>query len=245
MSYHFYCLSHRDETRKTAMKESFDKAGVTPQQYSFYDGVSVDDVQITRLTANRDVNRATSIMFGHLEMIDAFYRDETVTYGVFCENDILMHKDIATLLPPLLDQYTRLNLNVLLLGYLLPFQLTETDLSYPRIGEEVAAGSRSYTFHSFPDNLWGAQMYVLSKESARTLLDKYGAGSGYVEKSLKDNTMQPFASDWTITKDGRRALVYPMLAVENDRVQNNQQYPMHAAFHETCFKAHYEKDVFH
>ena len=87
-------------------------------------------------------------------------------------------------------------------------------------------------------------MYVLSKESAKTLLDKYGAESGYVEKSSKDKTMQPFASDWTITKDGGRALVYPMLAVENDHVQNNQ-FPTHANFHEKCFNAQFEENVFY
>ena len=82
-------------------------------------------------------------------------------------------------------------------------------------------------------------MYVLSKESAKILLDKYGLGSGYREKSLADRTMRPFASDWTITKHGKRALIYPMLAVENGRIQRIQD-----AVHAKCFKAQFEESLF-
>ena len=222
------------------MEESFEKAGLS-QRYNFYDGVSADDPPITQLTAGRTENKAFSIMFGHLGLIDAFYRDENVAFGIFCENDVLLCKDIVSLLPQVLEQYHKLNLDVLLLGYLLPFRLDQQDPSFPRVGEAVVHGSRSYTLHSFPQDLWGAQMYVLSKESAKTLLDKYGAG--YVEKGLKDTTMQPFASDWTITKDGRRALVYPMLALENGRVQRIPD-PAHATFHENCFNAQFEEGMF-
>ena len=239
MAYHFYCLCHRDETRKALMKASFDKAGLS-KQYSFYDGVSMDDARITELTANHAENKAFSIMFGHLELIDAFYQDKNVDFGIFCENDISLRKDIVSLLPKVLEQYDRLNLDVLLLGYLLPIRLKDQlHLSYPRVGEVHG----SYTFHSFPQDLWGAQMYVLSKEKAKIVLDKYGAGSGYAERSLQDTTMQPFASDWTITKDGKRAVLYPMLAVENDRVQHIAD-PLHANFHAKCFQAQFEEDAF-
>ena len=240
MAHHFYCLCHKDEVRKAFMKESFERTGLS-ERYTFYDGVSADDPRFVGNSASR----APSMMFGHLELIDAFYRDENATFGIFCENDVMLHKDIASLLPRVLEGYTKLKLNVLLLGCLLPDRLAEEDKDqqYPVLGEGVVHGSLRYTFRSFPEDLWGAQMYVLSKESAKILLDKYGAGSGYYEKSLTDGTMRPFSPDWTLTKDGNRALIYPMLAVENDRVQIVTDV-IHATFHKKCFRAQFEEGVF-
>ena len=84
-------------------------------------------------------------------------------------------------------------------------------------------------------------MYVLSKESAKLILEKYN--KGYFEKSVADRTMQHFASDWTITKDGERALVYPMLAVENSALQYIED-SAHADFHDACIKAQFEEGAF-
>jgi hypothetical protein len=58
--------------------------------------------------------------------------------------------------------------------------------------------------------------------------------------------MTPFSADWTITKDGNRALITPCLAVENGKVEvahfggSYEQY----FFHKKCHEVQYDPDIF-
>jgi hypothetical protein len=54
---------------------------------------------------------------------------------------------------------------------------------------------------------------MLSRENAKRLLDKYAIG--YLEQAMQDISLTPFSADHTITKDGKCALLYPLLAIED------------------------------
>jgi len=58
-------------------------------------------------------------------------------------------------------------------------------------------------------------MYLLSKQQAVVLLHKYYFD--YAVKTLSDETMTPFSADWLITKDGKRAALYPLVVIENNK----------------------------
>ena len=70
------------------------------------------------------------------------------------------------------------------------------------------------------------KMYVNWTNIVPVLLDKYYDGIAYMEKADKDTDMPPLSADWTLTKDGNRALLYPLLVIEKpgnygDYGQNN------------------------
>ena len=71
-------------------------------------------------------------------------------------------------------------------------------------------------------------MYILSRKHAKYLLDKY-----YKNYADEDND---FISDIIITKDGNRALISPVLSVEEKINQNNH--------HKRCHKIHYDEYKF-
>jgi hypothetical protein len=71
-----------------------------------------------------------------------------------------------------------------------------------------------YQYHHYPFDLWGTQMYVLSRKYAKNVIDTYSDIFAYAEKAEIDKTMHPLSADWTITKNGNRALLFPMLAFE-------------------------------
>jgi hypothetical protein len=68
----------------------------------------------------------------------------------------------------------------------------------------------AYTYHDYPDDLVGNQMYVLSRKHAKYLLDKYY--TGYIDKTFVDNTGTPFSSTgFIITREGNKALISPAI----------------------------------
>ena len=83
-------------------------------------------------------------------------------------------------------------------------------------------------------------MHMLSRTSARRLLDKYT--QSYAKATLTDSSLTPFSPDWTLTKDGSRALVYPMLALEEGAVATSDAGQID--YHRRCFETNYEPDAF-
>jgi hypothetical protein len=67
---------------------------------------------------------------------------------------------------------------------------------------------------------------MITKNFAKTLLDRY-----YNNFAGFDNNV--FMVDKTIIKHGNRALLYPMLAVENDCQKDE--------YHQLCHKIHYDE----
>jgi hypothetical protein len=83
-------------------------------------------------------------------------------------------------------------------------------------------------------------MYLLRRSQAIHLLQKYA--NGYADKTLKDKSRVPFSADWTITKEGTKAIIYPLVAIENyeseydDEGQNTCR--------KKCFRLFYDKELF-
>lgn len=238
-NYRVFCLSYDNLERKTRMKNKFESLEL---DYLFYDGVSFNDSRINP----ESYKRAWSCMYGHLDMIKMFYNDPSLEYGVFCEDDILIHKDIKKLIPQLINDFQYLKLDVLLLGYLCPFKITSFFEGF-HLKHEVCYSATNIRYHDFTNDIWGTQMYLLSKENAKRILDKYDEASNYALKTLSpDARMIPFSADWTITKDGNRALTSPCLAIE-DPSYFATSYEMPSwqyNFHLACYNSNYSDDVF-
>jgi hypothetical protein len=74
----------------------------------------------------------------------------------------------------------------------------------------------------YPNDSWGTQMYMISRKQCIYLLDKYT--NGYLERSLENPEMIPFSADWTITKEGKRALLYPLRVIENGSMEYEDEW---------------------
>ena len=89
-------------------------------------------------------------------------------------------------------------------------------------------------------------MYMLSKENAGKILEKYDQNSNYALKTLVDKSITPFSADWIITKDGNRALIYPCIAIENGDINITQYDGCYSQynFHKICYEINYDPNIF-
>lgn len=230
MSIDIYCLSYNNVKRKLQMEDRFTKLNL---KCTFYNGVGMNDKRIL----NSNNCSSWPCMFGHLDMINNFYYNSEKEYGIFCEDDIYIHKDFNKILPNIIEDFKLLNLDILLLGYLTQFEIKSNSMYFDLKSD---MNNLKYTYHNYPDDLWGTQMYMLTKKSAKYILEKYTLE--YAINSMTNNTLQPFSSDWTITKEGNRALIYPMLAVEiSDKKSGNLGQD---TYHENCKNLNYEPKIY-
>jgi GR25 family glycosyltransferase involved in LPS biosynthesis len=224
----FYCINFNDEERKNRMIKRFENQGF---HLSFVDPVYKDDERLVEVECNDFKRRVMSIMLQHMDSIEDFYENTEKEYCVICEDDILISKNLLNDLHSVLENYHELQLDVLLLGYLLPFKLDNSHPEYPLLKE-----TETYNYYNFPYHLWGSQMYLIHRKHAKFLIDKYT-----MEYALADMN-RPYNPDWTLTKDGKKGMIYPMLALEegtqkSDHVGQDQ-------FHRNCFETHYNEEKF-
>jgi len=233
LNYQFYCLSFNNPTRKENMTRRFNIAGI---DCKMYEGVNEQDHRIT----DKNNMRCLSFTYGHLDMINDFYYNTDKPFGIFCEDDIFIHKDLKNLLPNIMTDFYYMNLDVLLLGYLLPFKL-DSQMKYQQFPIKYISPKKQI-YYEYPDDVWGAQMYMLSRNNAKKLLDRYSFSSGYYERTKHDNSLKCFSSDWTLTKDGNRAIISPMLATEDN--QSDYDDYGQRIFHQNCFNANFDPELF-
>jgi hypothetical protein len=224
-TFHVYTFSFNNPKREENMRVRFANL-----PFSFVKPVLNDDPRLAFLPER--VRRVHAIMWNHLDMLKTFIESNN-EFGIFCEDDIMIRRDFATLLPEVIDAYTRLNLEIMMLGYLVPFAPAETKI-HPEFSP--AGVNLSYLFYG--DHTWGSQMYMLDRTTAQKFLNKYTIE--YSIKSELDKSVTPFSPDWTLTKDGRRALVYPMLALEEGDTKTDCYSQI--IFHQACHNAHISKD---
>jgi len=205
----FYCLNGRLD-RREYIRETFNKLDIS---CNFYEGVNKNDPTIIKLVEK--YHNCIYCMYGHLNMIYDFYYNTDKQFGIFCEDDIYIHKNFNKYLQNIIIDFDILKLDVLLLGYLTCFEIKEEFVDFQLKNDNVTSNINfPYNYHNFPEHLWGTQMYLLSRKQAKFLLDKYYDGIAYIEQSEKNNNLPPLSADWTITKDGNRALLYPLLVIE-------------------------------
>lgn len=129
--------------------------------------------------------------------------------------------------------FKSLNLDVLLLGYLSIQKINRKINEFKLLKPE----NDTYKYYHFPDFIWGTQMYMISKKHAKYLLDKYN--TEYADKSQLDSKMVHFSADWTLTKDGNRALITPIMTVEVMKSKCSND-----VFRMRCHKAHYNSELY-
>ena len=220
----FYLFSFNNPIRKQRMTERFQNETIEP---TFVPIVELSD---SRLIGAPDIcKRNWAIMWNHLDMLKTFLESDN-DYGVFCEDDTHIRKGLRKFMPEIVAAYNRRNLEILLLGYL---------STTPPVGISNSVGYTSYEenliYMTYEDHLWGAHMYMLDRKTAQKFLSIYTVE--YSRESLKDDNIPHFSPDWTLTKNGRRAVVYPMMGVEEGHVATSDQGQ--AEFHKACHQRHY------
>jgi GR25 family glycosyltransferase involved in LPS biosynthesis len=215
-----YSFSFNNPERMKRMNHRFESVGYP---IHWIPPVLTSDV---RIPTDETSKRTYAIMLNHLDMIMAFLGSK-YEYGVFCEDDIYIRRDFATQLDAAIDGYNRHSLDVLLLGYLMNYTPLTFQTHYSNTLLETPL-----SFMSYEDGLWGSQMYMMNKAAARKVVEAFQDSS-----SVKAY----YSPDWTITKFGRRAIVYPMLAVEEGNVVTD--HVGQAEFHKQCTAIHYDPKI--
>lgn len=225
-----YVVSYKNEERRKRMINRFQTLNFT--NIKFTKEVEKDD---DRLIIYNDVDKRTwSIMLQHLDSMRDFYENTSESVCIVCEDDIHISKLFGQDIEKIIQDFNKLNLDVLMLGYLLPFKLYPSsyfkDLSYntPNLYNK---------YYTYPDDIWGTQMYMVSRSYVKYLLDKYTPLYAYENK----NNL-PYSPDWIITKNGNRALIYPMIAVEEG--VNLSDCDSQKSFHKICFEINYDNEKY-
>ena len=224
-SVRYYGLSYNNPERKQRLKEQFAKENL---HIDIYDGVPFTDPRINSVST-RINKKAWSCMWGHLDMLKQFLETDAL-YGIFCEDDILLRKGFAKFIPEVISVFNRFNLDIMLLSYLFPTKPIQIKNDLPLLEEPI-------TYFRYYNNVWGTQMYMLSRTIAKKFIEVYTLN--YAIQSTKDSSLNPFCADMILTKNGNRALIYPMLAIEEvniDKAENDQE-----KFHKKCYDTHKHK----
>lgn len=234
----FYCINFKDEKRREKMLNRWKSLELDLQ---FVDPVESTDKRfdIVREQYPNKKLRDWSIMLQHLDSLRDFVIGKKGEYVIICEDDIMVSKHLPNDLPEIIESYDRLNLDVLLMGFLIPYKITDDNHYYP-----LKERNYKYSYHGYPADIWGSQMYMISRKHAEILLLKYT-----IENALKnemDNTntksKEQFSPDWTLTKYGNRSVIYPMMALEEGDTKSN--WDSEIDYHQRCFKMHYVEREF-
>jgi hypothetical protein len=234
--FNFYCLSFQNPERSKSMKERFENIGL---ELNIFEGVPITDKRIAdneiRHTSDA-VKRLWSVTYGHLTNIRNFYYSNK-EFGVFCENDVLVNKNLPFFLPDIMSEFKTMNLDLLLLGYMCTFKLEEWMQGYSLKHEFK---DRPYKYLNYPNHQWGIHGLMLDKKGARLILETFwNRANEYIGHESN------FSPDWTITKVGNRALITPMFIVENgeDNMEHYKDVTQHQ-FHLNTWKFNHIPDVF-
>jgi GR25 family glycosyltransferase involved in LPS biosynthesis len=180
------CVSYNDPQRKEAMIRRFRE-------------IDIEANFVETLYSHSDFR--VSATRNHLSGIKQFLQSPK-PYAIIMEDDVFIRKSFKDDMPRILKRFKKLKLDILLLGYMAH---TDPIKKYP-----IMSKDREYTYldYSKDPRLWGAQAYIITRDFGNKLLEKFS----YVLQ--EDNPKPPFIPDHTITKVGKRALIYPMLFVE-------------------------------
>jgi GR25 family glycosyltransferase involved in LPS biosynthesis len=211
----FYCLNFQNENNR---RQRMNKKSIYFQiPFRFYSGVTKIDPRISFIE-DENIRRSASICYGHLDMMNHFVKNSSKEFVVIMEDDIIIRKTFCDDIIKSLDIFIKYNYDILLLGYLCHNPI-DTYSNFYQLPTEHSS-EEFKIIDDYPNDCWGAQMYMLSKSQCKELLSKYSVG--YFERTLYDSTLLPFSADWTITKEGKRCLLYPQRAAE-EYIENQYQ----------------------
>ena len=224
----FYCINYKDELRKNKMTKRFNSLNIN---LFFVDPVENDDIRLEK-TPNKNDLRVWSIMLQNLDSIRHFLLNSSNEYCVVCEDDVLISKDIVNDFPEIITTFNDLKLDVLVLGYLVPYKIFDWFTYFP-----LKYRNDKYSFYEFPNDLWGSQMYMISRKHAEHLLEKYT-----IEYAISTVGTESFSPDWTLTKDGRRSILYPMIALEEGSSKSGENSEQD--YHNRCYETNFVEGLY-
>jgi hypothetical protein len=232
----FYCVCFQNPEKKESMTNRFRHIQL---ELIVYDGVPHTDPRIQNIEGVREnspsVQRLWSVTYGHLDMIQMFY-DSGKSFGFFCEDDIVIHRDLPLLIPHIMEEYSAMDINLLLLGYMKTCKI-EGWMTGHEIKHEFPG--RPYTYHNYPQDQWGVHLYMMDRKGAKRILDTYAHGFADSRPDI------PFSPDWTISKIENHALISPMYAVEDGRDSwSHYNHQGQYDFHMQTFSFNYIPDKF-
>ena len=227
----FYCINYKDEKRREKMTKRWENLGLP---LHFVPPVESDDERLMNVTVDINKEKRTwAINLQHLDSVRHFIEHTNLEYCVVCEDDILVSKYLKMDMENIIQTYEKLDLDVMLLGYLVPYEIVDTNSYYP-----LKERNHMFSYHDYPDDLWGSQMYMVSRKHGLALLDRFT-----IDHAVE--TMYgpiPFSPDWTLTKWGKKVIVYPMIALEEGDTKCDLDSEI--SYHQRCFKHNYVARVF-
>lgn len=231
----FYCVSYNSPERKQTMIDRFAKLDIS---LNVHTGVQMDDPRL-QYTTDKAAKRLASCFYGHMDNIRAFYNTGK-SYGFFCEDDVLIHKDLAREIPTIIKEFESMKLDILLLGYMTCYPIEWWMRDYPLVYD--GGPSVPYRYHRYGSEQWGVHLYMISRAYAEVLLKTYR--SDYAAKHHAEPAKYaPNNPDWTISKlTKQRAVRYPMLAVEDG--QGHYDHQGQGDFHRNSHRANYREGEF-
>jgi len=221
-----YVINYNDDERKTRMIDRFKTIGL---YLHFVKPVTQEDTRLEQVV----YKRTCSIMLQHLDSLRHFYENTSAEHCIVCEDDIHISKYLNADLPELLRNFNEMELDLLLMGYLWPHSI-EYNWHFPVHRENIT--ERGYKFCGYPDDLWGSQMYMVSRKYAKYILDNFD-----INVCIENGPSYPYNPDWIITKNGKRAIVSPMIAVEEGDTKSDHHGQNE--FHRQCHSNNYRSDV--
>ena len=221
-----YVVNYKNEERKNKMTERFNTVEINP---IFIKEVHSND---NRLNYNIDISikRIWSIMLQHLDCMKDFFENTDKTHCIICEDDIYISKNITNDIESIITNFDELELDILMLGYLLNHKIDNNNYHHNHYFPVLnnANINNEYMYHSYPDDIWGTQMYLISRNYAEFLLNKFTPQFAF--ENIDTLNYNP---DWIITKNGKRALINPMIAVEEGVNLSDHEGQIH--FHKSCY----------
>ena len=246
-----YVVNYKNDERKIKMIERFNTVGINP---IFIKEVHSNDPRLN-YTININLKRVWSIMLQHLDCIRDFFENSDKTHCIVCEDDIYISKNITNDIENIVKNFDELELDILMLGYLLPFKISESSY-FPILlnnnnnndndnnnnnnndnNNNDNRNNNKYTYHSYPDDIWGTQMYLISRKYAEFLLNKFTPQFAF--ENISSLNYNP---DWIITKNGKKALINPMIAVEEGVNLSDNEGQIY--FHKKCCECNYNSDIY-
>jgi GR25 family glycosyltransferase involved in LPS biosynthesis len=220
-----YVISYNNNKRKEKMIERFEKLNI--QNVTYLPGVGMDDIRITSLKDREKYDKVEhkvwATMLAHMDAINKFYYDTKDNICIICEDDIHILRDFSRVIQQTTNEFIKMELDILLLGYLLPLKIElEPD---------------KYFYFQYSWDMWGCQMYMISRSYAKFLIDKCT-----IEFAYNTIGILPYSSDWIITKNGKRRMIYPMLAVEEGIIIGSSED--HTSFHKKCHDINYNEKLY-
>jgi len=229
MSCAIYVVNYKDDARRQRMTQRVKAIGLDAH---FVRPVSAEDPRVRDQPITDFEKRSWSTLFQHVDSMRDFVENTTYDYCIVCEDDILFSRSLRDEIPQIINLYDQTKLDVLLLSYLWPFDVIENNY-FP-----VLHRTPEWKIQGYPDDLWGAHMYFMSRAHAKVLVDRYTPEYALAETQAG----RPFCTDWQFTKYGKRGLLVPMVGLEEGEVKTDHQGQID--FHRSVFRYHYREERF-